>query len=190
MSSHHIVRENQEPALFIADPYLLSENHLHQLLEWSPTVITLSEQYETLKSLGMKVDVLLTDKKTKLDFLEENLVLIPYTEDFLPTLFDFLAERKNYAVNLILKDLNLASLKSYFDDFNINILQGNSKILFVKHYEKWLPKGHQLSLPIQDTAIISFSNTEQIADRTFQVLEDGFVKMEPQSDYVPLAEEI
>ena len=40
MSSHHIVREKQEPALLVLGLNNFSTELLGQLLEWNPTVIT------------------------------------------------------------------------------------------------------------------------------------------------------
>lgn len=37
MSSHHIVRDDQEPALIIANGAACSSELLGQLLEWSPS---------------------------------------------------------------------------------------------------------------------------------------------------------
>jgi len=60
MSSHHIVREKQEPALLILELGLFEEEHLGQLLEWSPTVLVNDASAEKLHSLGIKFDMLLT----------------------------------------------------------------------------------------------------------------------------------
>ena len=61
MSSHHIVRDDQEPALIIANGAACSEELLGQLLEWSPLVIVLDSAIERVLELGIKVDVLLGD---------------------------------------------------------------------------------------------------------------------------------
>jgi hypothetical protein len=39
MSSHHIVKEKQEPALYIHHFGNFDEEYLGQLLEWSPTLL-------------------------------------------------------------------------------------------------------------------------------------------------------
>ena len=57
MSSHHIVREKQEPALYIHQIGDFNEEYLGQLLEWSPTLIVNGAIYEKIVSLGLKVDV-------------------------------------------------------------------------------------------------------------------------------------
>ena len=61
MSSHHIIRDKQEPALIIANGEACSLDMVEQLLEWSPTVIVLDGAIERVVSLGIKVDVWLGD---------------------------------------------------------------------------------------------------------------------------------
>ena len=61
MSSHHIVRDDQEPALIIANGAACSMELLNQLLEWSPLVIVLDSAIDRVLELGIKVDVLLGD---------------------------------------------------------------------------------------------------------------------------------
>ena len=46
MSSHHIVRDDQEPALIIANGAACSIELLGQLLEWSPLVVVLDSAME------------------------------------------------------------------------------------------------------------------------------------------------
>lgn len=59
MSSHHFVREDQEPALFITGS--VNQKILLQLLEWSPKVIVVQEAVELIVSLGVKIDVVLCE---------------------------------------------------------------------------------------------------------------------------------
>ncbi len=59
MSSHHVVRENQEPALVIFDVHAIPFEKIQELLEWIPTIVVLHTQLETVLSWGIKVDVLL-----------------------------------------------------------------------------------------------------------------------------------
>ena len=61
MSSHHVVREKQEPALVIANGESCSLELLGELLEWSPTVIVLDGAANRVEELGIKIDVLLGD---------------------------------------------------------------------------------------------------------------------------------
>src|SRR3954465_5486275 len=59
MSSHHIVREKQEPALLVLGLDHFSEEMLGQLLEWSPTVITTPLTAEQIDAFGIKVDMVI-----------------------------------------------------------------------------------------------------------------------------------
>src|ERR1700753_1302235 len=62
MSSHHIVREKQEPALLVLGLDTFSDELLGQLLEWSPTVIVTEETAEIINANGIKIDLIITDK--------------------------------------------------------------------------------------------------------------------------------
>ena len=64
MSSHHIVRDDQEPALIIANGACCQPDLLGQLLEWSPLVVVLDSAIERVMELDIKVDVLLGDRKS------------------------------------------------------------------------------------------------------------------------------
>ena len=59
MSSHHIVREDQEPALLIVNAHAMAFEKIQELLEWMPTVIVLADQVETVVAWGIKVDVVI-----------------------------------------------------------------------------------------------------------------------------------
>lgn len=61
MSSHHVIRDKQEPALIIANGEACSMELLGQLLEWSPTVVVLDGAARRVEELGVKMDVLLGD---------------------------------------------------------------------------------------------------------------------------------
>ncbi len=109
MSSHHIVRDDQEPALIIANGASCNIELLGQLLEWSPLVIVLDSAIERVVELGIKVDVLLGDFDRGFDanyYKETQFPLeIIHTPDQnktdLEKAFDYLIERKMPAVNVV-----------------------------------------------------------------------------------------
>lgn len=67
MSSHHIVRDDQEPALFILEPFQ-SSDYLNQLLEWSPTVLVAQAAIDFVARLGIKIDVAICEGDNVDDF--------------------------------------------------------------------------------------------------------------------------
>lgn len=59
MSSHHFVKEQQEPAVFILAVEGISFETVAPLLEWSPTLLVAQEAVEVVLSWGIKIDVVL-----------------------------------------------------------------------------------------------------------------------------------
>ncbi len=57
MSSHHIIREDQEPALLIMDALAVPFEQVQELLEWSPTVMVTEYALVEVLNWGIKVDV-------------------------------------------------------------------------------------------------------------------------------------
>lgn len=109
MSSHHIVRDDQEPALIIANGAACSIELMNQLLEWQPLVIVLDSAMERVIELGIKVDVLLGDFDRDFDpnsYKEKQYPLeIVHAPDQdktdLEKAFDYLIARGHKAVNVI-----------------------------------------------------------------------------------------
>ena len=69
MSSHHTVREKQEPALLIADG-IIAWNSLFELLEWSPTVVVLDGAARRIMEQGIKVDWVIGDFDSETEISE------------------------------------------------------------------------------------------------------------------------
>lgn len=163
MSSHHIVRDDQEPALIIANGASCSPELLGQLLEWSPLVIVLDSAMERVLDLGIKVDVLLGDFDHGFDpehYREKQFPLeIVRTPDQnktdLEKAFDYLIERKIPAVNVVWATgkrtdhtiTNLTNITQYRNSLKIVILDDHSKVfLLPKKFEKWYPANTPISL--------------------------------------------
>ncbi|MTI26321.1 hypothetical protein [Fulvivirga kasyanovii] len=62
MSSHHFVREDQEPALLIMGP--VNQDTLFQLLEWSPKVIVVQEAVKLILDYGVKIDAIVCNRES------------------------------------------------------------------------------------------------------------------------------
>jgi thiamine pyrophosphokinase len=176
MSSHHIVRDDQEPALIIANGASCNPELLGQLLEWSPLVIVLDSAMHRVLDLGIKVDVLLGDFDRGFDpeyYKEKQYPLeIVHTPDQnktdLEKAFDYLIERKIPAVNVVWATgkradhtiTNITNISRYRDFLKIVILDDHSKVfLLPKKYEKWYPKNTTISLiPIGNVTGIRSQN--------------------------------
>jgi thiamine pyrophosphokinase len=207
MSSHHIVRDDQEPALIIANGASCNIELLGQLLEWSPLVIVLDSAMERVMELGIKVDVLLGDFDRGFDpeyYKEKQFPLeIVHTPDQnktdLEKAFDYLIKRNIPAANVVWATgkradhtiTNITNITQYRDLLKIVVLDDHSKIfLLPKKFEKWYPANTPLSLiPIGNVTGICSKNlfyplendTLTIGYRTGSsnhVIEDGLVTIE------------
>ncbi|WP_445452630.1 thiamine diphosphokinase [Flavobacterium sp. 25HG05S-40] len=176
MSSHHIVRDDQEPALIIANGEACSAELLGQLLEWSPLVIVLDSAIERVLELGIKIDVLLGDfdRGFDADYYKERqypieIVYAPNQEKTdLEKAFDYLIEKEHKAANVIWATgkradhtiTNITNIVAYRNKLKIVILDDHSKVfLLPSSFEKWYPQNTILSLiPIGKVSGISTQN--------------------------------
>jgi thiamine pyrophosphokinase len=206
MSSHHIIRDDQEPALIIANGAECSNELLGQLLEWSPIVIVLDSAMERVVTLGIKVDVLLGDFDG--DFKPEiykekqfplEIVHAPNQDKTdLEKAFDYLIEKGHKAVNVIWATgkradhtiTNITNIVGYRNKLKIVILDDHSKVFLLPNkFEKWYTKNTPISLiPIGKVSGITTQNLFYplnddeltIGYRTGSsnhVTEDGIVKI-------------
>jgi thiamine pyrophosphokinase len=207
MSSHHIVRDDQEPALIIANGAACSQELLGQLLEWSPLVVVLDSAIERVFDLGVKVDVLLGDFDRGFDpeyYQKKQFPLeIVHTPNQdktdLEKAFDYLIERKIPMVNVIWATgkradhtiTNLTNIVRYRDKLKIVILDDHSKVfLLPNRFEKWytahtpislIPIGHVTGIHSKNLFYPLQDDTLTIGYRTGSsnhVAEDGIVIIE------------
>ena len=176
MSSHHIVRDDQEPALIIANGQSCSQELLGQLLEWSPLVVVLDSAMERVMQLDLKVDVLLGDFDRNFDpekyrtsqFPIEIIHATDQNKTDLEKAFDYLIARNIPAVNVIWATgfradhtiSNLTSIAQYRDLLKIVMLDDHSKIfLLPRIFQKWYMANTIISLiPIGEATGISTKN--------------------------------
>lgn len=217
MSSHHIVRDDQEPALIIANGASCSQELMGQLLEWSPFIVVLDSAIERVLELDIKVDVILGDFDRGFNpekYLEQQFPLeIVHTPDQnktdLEKALDFLIERGHKAVNIIWATgkradhtiTNITNIVRFRNDLKIVILDDHSKIfLLPNRFEKWYPKDTKISLiPIGNVSGVHSQNlfyplqddSLTLGYRTSSsnhVAEDGIVIIEHQKGDLLLME--
>lgn len=163
MSSHHIVRDFQEPALIVADGESCSLTLLHQLLEWSPVVVVLDEAFLKVASLGIKVDYWLgdfdkIDPAAHLQEVQQDHVEIVETPDQnktdLEKAIDFLEKKGSTEINILWADgrrvdhalANFSTLAKY-EHLKLVMWNDWSKAYIIPHrFEKWLEKDAIVSL--------------------------------------------
>ncbi|MHC5201659.1 thiamine diphosphokinase [Myroides sp. LJL119] len=204
MSSHHIVRDDQEPALIIANGAACSIELLNQILEWSPLVVVLDSAMQRVMELGIKVDVLLGDFDRDFDpnfYLEKQYpleIVIAQDQNLtdLEKALDYLIKRKIPSVNIVWATgkradhtiNNMANMVRFKDQIKMVMLDDHSKIFPLgPTYKKWYEKDTILSLiPITEVQGITSSNLRYPLNNSClklgyqngtsnSVLEDGIV---------------
>ena len=207
MSSHHIVRDDQEPALIIANGAACSKELLGQLLEWSPLVVVLDSAIERVLELGIKVDVLLGDfdRGFNPDYYKEKqypleIVYRPDQEKTdLEKAFEYLIEKGHKAANVVWATgrradhtiTNLTTIVNYRDRLKIVLLDDYSKVhLLPSKFEKWytaktiislIPVGEVTGIKTENLCYPLHNETLKMGYRTGSsnhVLADGMVRIE------------
>lgn len=207
MSSHHIIRNDQEPALIIANGEECNDDILGQLLEWSPFVLVLDGAIYKVLEKGIKVDVLLGDfdKNVNLEEIQSQqsdiqIVHAPDQEKTdLEKAIEFLIEKGHKAVNIVWATgkradhsvTNITNIVRYKKQIKIVMIDNHSKIFPINHlFEKWYPQGTPISLiPVGLASGITTSglkynlHNEQLnlgfrSGNSNEATEDGFVKIE------------
>ncbi len=193
MSSHHFVKENQEPALYIMDPLGVDRETINSFLEWNPTVIINLDSWTIVKNWNIKVDIILI-KENELTHAQREEInqqapikLLNYQNDEAPSqkLLNYLAEENYNGLNIVTDLTKLNGLKEiadpYLSQFTITFYADKQKVYWIdnKLFEKWarheqLFQLHDQQEPIAFTGLVK-SNTE--TDTLFTANHNGKIKI-------------
>jgi thiamine pyrophosphokinase len=212
MSSHHFVKDGQEPALIIANGESCSYEMLIGLMEWCPYIVVLDGAYHRVKKLQIQPDLVIgdfdsiasLDATEHTEFIKDN---DQETTDLEKAINHLVA--KGYSdINVVWatgKRLdhtlnNFHSLAKY-SAINVVIYDNHSKAFALPHsYSKVYKKGSKLSLvPLHTcqgihTKNLVYNLTDEhlsIGDRSGtsnEVKEDGEVTISHKSGTLVLIE--
>lgn len=149
MSSHHFVKEQQEPAVVILNTDSVRFEQVAPLLEWVPTVLVWQNCLDDVLSWGVKIDVILAEE----EFQRKNLQLLEeqYPIRFLSTTpqnvvsdsLHYLKASSHSAAHLVgFQHTEVSQLESFLDWMDLTLLEGNWRFYPVKsrHFKKWFPE--------------------------------------------------
>ena len=184
MSSHHVVRDQQEPAIFIQDTDSVNFEIVESLLEWSPNVIVQADQLDKVLAWGIKIDIVVGETFSK---ISRNKLLNKMPLTFLETSNDSQISSSvyNYLISKDYSALNILSGSTIdFDGVpnEINIVFFSYGWRWVQvtsgQYSKWMMKNQRLKLPVH----IETKNLIEVADGIWNVSEDGIVMVQTTSN--------
>ena len=196
MSSHHIVRDEQEPALLVLHAELLRNEAIASLLEWSPTIVVPYSQLEGLTSLGCKPDVVLASPKELVECQDNRMLLfdavvmeIESETDVISAALQFLMDKKHKAVNILasLFPDSLTEMNNLPENIEVVFYHEDARRLWLRKgmYRKWLGAGSIIEISPggagSDFNLSGFGNEEGKIflkePAAFKAHEDGIVSI-------------
>lgn len=186
MSSHHFVKEQQEPALLILNTSGISFEQVAPLLEWVPTLLVAQEAVPFVISWGIKIDLILAEmefQKSHYHLLEEQYpvkFLGVQEGNFLDEGLQYLIASKHGAVNIIGFDhLKVFDLEPRLEFLDIVVWDGPIRYFPIKNgqFKKWFPDT-SLQLHAPEGTILEVQTNEgneivQVKHATFIEVEEG-----------------
>ncbi|SFB51265.1 thiamine pyrophosphokinase [Algoriphagus aquimarinus] len=151
MSSHHFVKDKQEPAVLILEVDQIRFDQVSPLLEWVPTVLVSEKVLDQVMSWGIKIDVILASETYQADnqhLLEEQYpvkFVNSLDENYLQTGVDYLVSTEHKAVHLVgISHLKALELHDKLELLNLTILDGDWKYYPVKsgEFKKWFAESN------------------------------------------------
>lgn len=191
MSSHHFVREGQEPALVILEAYSLEA--VEALLEWAPLVVVTGDAVGDVLRWGIKIDVVATEH-TNIPHLERQLAdqgpvkFLDHSDKNLRSIFEFLVSNQQTAVTIVSSSFTgLADASQIFGGaLNISILTPSVRWAFIAsgHFKKWFPRATTLLIHSESPAQMYLPDGQiiPVADQNI-TNADGIITIEASDGF-------
>jgi len=189
MSSHHVIREKQEPALLVLGLDNFADELLGQLLEWSPTVMTTYETAEKLNAYGIKIDWII-GVETKPVLQSDVKQLDPGKNTPARAALKFLADEGYPSVNVVTDELNLQDYSSFIARITPVIFYDHKKIYAVNTgFSKWKPAGEEIDL-LSSVNDLKIDGLERIDQQRYKTTHDGFYSLSFDAPFLFISEDL
>jgi len=189
MSSHHVIREKQEPALLVLGLDSFADELLGQLLEWSPTVITTYETAEKLNAYGIKIDWIIGGE-TKPVLQSDVKQLDPGKDTPIHAALKFLAGEGYPSVNVVTDEVNLQDYTPFITRINLVIFYDHKKIYAVNTgFSKWKPAGEEIEL-LSPIGHLKTDGLERIDQQRYKTTHDGFYSLRFDEPFIFIGEDL
>ncbi len=188
MSSHHIVRENQEPALIVSSINELADEYIGQLLEWSPSIFTDEQTIEYFLLRDIKVDFFIS-QETPTVLGQKDIKIIREKKGIIIDSLDYLRGHNYKAVNIIASKVP-DNLEEYSGEINIVFFINQRRYAYVSgSYEKWAVQGTKVY--VDSNVIIATTGLKVIDENLLESVSDGFYSLSLMPDkYVLVGEDL
>ncbi len=190
MSSHHIVREKQEPALLIMSLEGFNQENLGQLLEWSPTILVNEDVYEAADSLGIKIDGIISSEVSVSIPLQPGTFVIHTENAPLEDALKYLAGEQYHSVNIITTSFHIKDYALFADHINLVILTPLKRIFPVKSgFSKWKVANEHIEI-LSEIRNIHTQGLAKETDHIYRTEKEGFYTLSFDQPFVFIAEDL
>jgi thiamine pyrophosphokinase len=188
MSSHHIIRDEQEPPVLV---FQINDNwqQLSEILGWTPILIINPLLKDAFESRQTKIDGYLIEENSDINTGVKDLI---YSDsDLVQSLVNWVDRKKCTALNIFCNDDLMMSLFHqlktkpivipfiFFTSNGKYILKPNSK------FKKWYPENCKIDIVNDD--IKSIKNLKQDGGG-YYVEKEGFITIEVEGDLTLIKE--
>lgn len=189
MSSHHFVKEGQEPALFILEQ--IPFRCIEPLLEWVPLILVADTVLDNVLLWGIKIDIVF-QYKHRIEKLEDQLKdqmpleIILSEQKIISRGLQFLTERKHESVNLIITPTEeiFQEIERSANHLQVSAYGANEKWLRVTSgkFEKWMHEGDRLSIRYEPGAYLKTAGIVRNGS-DWETVHSGIVTIESKSPF-------
>lgn len=191
MSSHHFVKEGQEPALIIASP-VNNIDEVGAFLEWAPQVIVLEDALDSVLLCGIKADTVVYSTREP-DVLQKelshqtpiNLVKTSSKDDELMTALTSLITHRQYVVNILAEDAlhYFDDLEEMADQIDASLIDGKVKWSLVKKsFKKWFPENTTIKIR-GNSRVRVIEDSATIVNNELLTKSDGFLSLQAENPF-------
>jgi hypothetical protein len=189
MSSHHFVKEGQEPALLILESTSYSDTE--GMLEWAPLVMVVESVLEAVLLWGIKIDVVVAHPENEAVLTsrladQAPIKIFAAGDNLIESSFLFIDGTGQHAVSIVVSDL-IEELREQIERF-----AGRTQVTVRTPTQKWsfLPSGH-FKKWYQAGAIVDFfklglptaMKAMPVSGQGYELTEDQWITIENQAPF-------
>lgn len=183
MSSHHIVIDNQEPALLLMRPEEVSEHIIDSLLEWSPMVIASEEALPFILRKWIKIDALIVENLeiNWKEILEYQWPVNLLSESEFPNSVIRFLKSKGIDILNYVGPFHEIQWQSYFQEVHLDVFSGHYRYHYINsgRFEKWMSPGRGIYLCTDSSDMhVRTQNILKLPNRKYEVEHEGIVSVE------------
>jgi hypothetical protein len=182
MSSHHFVKEGQEPALLVYEPASFSV--ASGLLEWAPLVMVTETALECVLSWGVKVDVVFAGSANSGQLHQRLEPQFPYDlvtcpGDLLACGLSWLRDYGHRAVNILAHEPSklFPLITPFVGVIEIVVLEPGRRWMHVQDaFSKWTPENRSFRVAAAENQLIDYEGLSE-SNGVYRSLREGFVSL-------------